>query len=140
MRTARAADAMGLQKDHDLANDFLLGPGIGDAPLALATNARECQQLFRVVLDDVEHPLAKGLDQFMCEMRPYTLDHPGAQITLNALQCTGRNHAQLPRLELQAMLAVVDPAAAAFDVLAGRYAGCGADHRDQLALPAHLHP
>ncbi len=57
---ARGADAVGLQKDHDLADDLLLGPGLGDALLALRADTAQRQQLLRVVLDDIEHSLAEG--------------------------------------------------------------------------------
>ena len=46
--------------------------------------------------------------------------------------------AHLARLELQTVLAVVDPGAVALDVLAGGDAGRGTDHGHQIALTPHL--
>ena len=131
---------MGLQEDHDLANDLLLRPALGDALLALGADAVQGQQGVRVVLDDVEDAFAEGPHQLARKVRPDALDHARTQIALDAVERGRLDDAQLPGLELQAVLAVVDPPAAALHVLAGRDAGRGADHRDQVSLPPHLHP
>ncbi len=93
---ARGADPVGLEKHHDLADDLLLGPGAGDPLLALGADALEFPQPFGVLLDDLEHRLAKGLDQLLREVRPDALDHARAQVLLDAVEGARRNDAQLP--------------------------------------------
>ncbi len=121
------ADAMGLQKHHDLAHDLLLGPGAGHPLLALGPDALQLQQSFGLLLDDVEDLLAEGAHQLAGEMRADALDHARAQVLLDAFERRGRNDPQLLGLELKPVLAVVGPGAGALDVLTGRDAGRRAD-------------
>jgi len=134
----RGAKTMRLQKHHDLANDLLLGPGAGHALLALGADAFQFQQTFRGLFDDVEYRFAKGAHQFLGEVRTDTLDHAGAEVFLDAFQRGGWHDLQLGGLELQAMGAIIDPDAQAFDVLARRHRSRRSGHGDQVPLPADL--
>ena len=113
------ADAMGLQKYHDLAHDLLLRPGAGHPFLALGSDALQFQQSLGLLLDDVEDLLAESADQLAGEMRADALDHARAQVLLDAFKCRGRDDPQLLGLELQAVLAVVGPGAGALDIFPG---------------------
>ena len=84
------ADAMGLQKHHDLAHDLLLRPGAGHPLPALGPDALQLQQTFGLLLDDVEDLLAEGADQLAGEMRADALDHARAQVLLDAFECRRR--------------------------------------------------
>ena len=61
----RRADAMAVQEDHDLADDLLLGPGVGDALGAHRADAGHLAQALGLGLDDVEHLLAEGSTSFL---------------------------------------------------------------------------
>ena len=55
----RRADAVAVQEHHDLADNLLLGPGVGDALRPHFSDARHLAQTFRLGLDHVEHLLAE---------------------------------------------------------------------------------
>ena len=55
----RRADAVAVQEHHDLADDLLLSPGVGDPLRPHPADAGHLAQLFRLRLDDIEHLLAK---------------------------------------------------------------------------------
>jgi hypothetical protein len=131
---------VGLQEHHDLPHDLLLGPGAGHPFLALGSDALQREQTVGFPLDDVKDLLTEGTDQLAGEVRANALDHPGAQVLLNAFERGGRDDPQVPALELKAVLAVVRPGAGAFDVFPRRDAGRRADDGHQLALAPDLDP
>ncbi len=133
------ADAVGLEEDHDLPDDLLLRPGAGYPLLALGTDTFQLQQPVGAVLDDVEHPLAEGPYQLAGEVRADALHHTRAQVLLDAVQGARRDDPEGRGLELEPVLAVVDPSPLAFDVLAGGDGRRRADHSHQVPLTAHLH-
>ena len=53
-----------------------------------------------------------------------------------ALQCTGRDDAEVLRLKLEAVGAVSDPPSLTFHVFAWRDGGCSPDDRDQVSMAA----
>ena len=69
------AHAMAVQKHHDLAHDFLLGPGRDHTGGALGADAVEFLQALRGLRDDVEHLGAEGLHQFAGKVRADAFDH-----------------------------------------------------------------
>jgi hypothetical protein len=86
MRTApRGADAVAVQEDHDLADDLLFGPGIGDALGANLANPSHLSQALRLRLDHIEHLLSEGIHQLLGVDRPDAADHPGAKVFLDAV-------------------------------------------------------
>ena len=136
----RRADAVGVQKYHDLANDLLLRPGVGDAPGAHAANAGHLAQPLRLGLDDVEDLVAERRDQFLRIDRPDAMDHAGAEVFLDTLGRGRRRGAHETRLELLAMGALVDPLPRHRHPLSGRDDGGMADHRHQIAMAPSLDP
>src|SRR5271166_1200702 len=93
-------------------------------------------QTARLLLNDVEHGIAEGAHQLPYVDRPYAADHPGAQILLDPLGRRRRRGLEERGPELDAVGAVVDPAAAGLHELAGRDHRRVAEHGDQVALAA----
>ena len=131
---------MAVQEQHDLADHLLLGPASLDAGGTLGPDAGHLLQPLGCLLDGVEHGLAERLDQLAGVDRADALDHAGAEIAQDTLERGRRGRFQEGSLELQPMLAVVDPDARGLDELAGADRGGGTDHGDQIALPADLDP
>ena len=57
---ARCSDTIGMQKDHDLADDPLIGPTRGDALCPLRSNAGDFPQPMWLRFDNVEHVVPEG--------------------------------------------------------------------------------
>jgi hypothetical protein len=131
---------MALQEHHDFANSLLVGPTVGDAGEPDLADTAHLEQSARRLLDDVEHRLTEGSDQPLGEMRADPLDQPGGEIALDALTRRGRRHLQEQRAKLRTVLAVLLPMAAGLDVLSGMDLGSAAEHGDEIAVAAHLHP
>ena len=74
--STRGTNAVGVQEDHDLSNDFLGFPGLNYPLLTFRTDAVKVCEAFRRLFNDVKHLLAKGLDQLFRKVRPDTFDHP----------------------------------------------------------------
>jgi hypothetical protein len=70
----------------------------------------------------------------MSEVRPDPFDHARAQVLFNAFERTRRDDAEVLRLELAAVGAVLDPPTFTFDVLTGRHLGDRAYYGDEVAL------
>ena len=125
-----------MQEQHDLRDDLLLGPASDDALRPLRADPRDFAEAVRLLLDDVEHGIPERAHQLLCVDRPDAADHPGAKILLDPFDRRRRCRLEERGSELDAMRAVVDPAPAGLDELAGR------DHRrvtedgDQVALAA----
>ena len=136
----RRADAVAVQEHHDLADDLLLGPGIGDPLRPHLPDAGHLAQPFRLGLDDIEHLLAERPDQLAGVDRADAPDHAGAEILLDALDRGRLGGAHEARLELLAVGAVVDPLARGGDPLPRSHHGGMADHGDQVAMPPRLRP
>jgi len=137
---ARRADAVAVQKHHDLADHLLLGPGIDDASQSDLANPAHLAQALRRALDDVKHRLAKAADQLLGVDRADAADHARGEIALDPLGGGRRGGPQEPRLELLAVGAVVYPLAGGGDPLTGTDRGGVADDGDEVAVPARLHP
>ena len=82
---ARRADAIAVQEQHDLTDDLLLGPARDDPLRALRANPGDLTKATWLLLDDLEHGLAKGAYKLLRIDRPDAADHPGAEIFLDAL-------------------------------------------------------
>src|SRR6202022_1180603 len=106
------ADAVALQKDHDLANRLLLAPASRDAAETRLANTIHLEQARWSALYHVEDILAERRNQPAGKVRANPLDHPGSKITPDALDRGGRHHLQECRTELQPMLAVLLPLSA----------------------------
>ncbi len=78
------ADAMSVQKHHDLLDLFLLLPGDGDSLHAVTTNPRHLQQVSWGRLDHSECIFLESPDDTFSQFRTNALDHSRAEITLDA--------------------------------------------------------
>jgi hypothetical protein len=136
----RGADPVSVQEQHDLADHLLLRPTGDDAGRAHGPDAGDLAQPGRLGLDQVEHRGAEGADQLAGVNRADAADHAGAEILLDALGGGGLGGPEEACPELQAVGAVVGPAARELHPLAGRDGGGVPHHRDQIALPAGLDP
>jgi hypothetical protein len=76
-------DAAGVQKHHDLANDLLFGPGVGDALGSKSANTRDLSQALGLGLDDVEDLFAESIHKFLGVGGPDASDHAGAEVFLD---------------------------------------------------------
>ncbi len=132
------ADAVGVQEQHDLAHDLLLGPAGGDPRGAHGADALDLAQAAGVGLNDVEHCLAEALHQPLRIGRSDASDHARAEVALDALDRRRRCRLQEGGPELQAVRAVVRPGTGGLDPLAGRDHRGVADDGDEVALPARL--
>ena len=134
------ADAVAVQEHHDLADDLLLGPGVGDPLRPHPADAGHLAQPFRLRLDDIEHLFAECADQLSGVDRTDAPDHARAEIFLDALDRGGRGGADETRPELLAVGAVVDPFARGGDPFSRRHRRGVTDHRDQVAMAARPGP
>ena len=78
-------DTMGMEKHHNLADNFLCFPRLDHPLLTFRTNAIELGEAFRCPLNDVKNRFPKRLDQFFGKVRPNAFHHPRAEILFNAL-------------------------------------------------------
>src|ERR1700730_9662257 len=137
MRTARDVPTPLLCRNSMISRiTFCSAHPANDAPRPLRAYPSHLPQAVRLLLYDFEHGIAEGAHQLLRADSPYAADHPGAQILLDPFDRRRRRGLEERGSELDAVGAVVDPAAARLDELAGR------DHRrvtedgDQVALTA----
>src|SRR5215831_579507 len=133
---SRGADTVAVQKDHDFPHGLLFGPGGENAGRANRPDAVDLAQPIRSGLDDFEHLLAKGANEFFGVDRSHAPDHAGREVFFDAVGRSWRRCAQEPRLELLAVGAVVDPFAGGRDPLAGGNGGGMANHGHDVTMPA----
>ena len=129
---------MAVQEHHDLANDLLFRPGVGDAFGTHTADAGHLAQSFRLGLDDIEYLFAKRLDHLPSVDRPDAVDHAGAKVFLDAVDRRWLRGAHEARLELLAVGAVVDPFPRCRDPLPGRNDGGVPDDRHKIAMAPGL--
>jgi hypothetical protein len=82
---SRGADTVAVQKDHDFSHGLLFGPSRENASRANRPDAVDLAQPVGCGLDNFEHFLAKGADEFLGVDRPYATDHAGRQIFFDAI-------------------------------------------------------
>jgi hypothetical protein len=90
MRTARGADPVAVQEDHDLPDDLLFCPGVRDASRPNRADARHLAKPTGLGLDDIEDLLPENLDHLLGVDRPDARDHSGAEIFLDSVYGTRR--------------------------------------------------
>ena len=78
-------DPVAVKEDHDLPDDLLLGPGVGDPFGPNRADARHLAQPIGLGFDDVKDLLPEGLDHLLRINRPDAPDHPGAEIFLDSV-------------------------------------------------------
>ena len=77
------SDPVAVKKDHDLADDFLFGPGVRDPFGSNDADPRHLAKPIGFSLDDVEDLFPERLDHLLRINGPNATDHPGAQIFLD---------------------------------------------------------
>src|SRR5262249_57367463 len=82
---SRRADTMAVQKDHDFTHDLLFGPSRENASRANRPDAVNLAQPIRSGLDDFEHLLAKGANEFFGVDRSHAPDHAGREVIFDAV-------------------------------------------------------
>jgi hypothetical protein len=135
MRTPREVPTpFAVQEHHNLADHLLLGPAANDALRPLRADPSHLPQTARLLLDDVKDGISEGAHQLLCVNRPDAADHARAEILFDPLGRGWRRGLEERGSELDARRAVVDPAVARLDELAGRDHRSMAGNRDQVAL------
>jgi len=127
-----------MQKHHDLADDLLVGPAGGDLGRSLLADAADLLQACGGLLDDLEDPGPKGLDQAAGVDGTDSLDHPRAEVAFDSGQSVRRRDLEKNRPKLLAMLAVRDPVARGGGVFARGDDRCVTDQSDEIALTLDL--
>lgn len=131
---------MTIKPDDDLANRPLIAPPPDDFRLAPGANAGHLSQPSWLALDDVEHVLAKRRHQLLCVDRADAFDHSRAEVLLEPLERRRDGCADCLRLELEPVLAVVDPDARRLDMLTGADRGSVPNHGHEVALSTGFDP
>src|ERR1051326_3202697 len=134
----RGTDPVAVQEQHDLTDDLLLGPAGDNLPGPLWADAGNLAKSRGLLLDDLKHLLAKDAHELSGIDRADAADHARAQILLDPLDCCGRRDLEEGSPELDTMDAVIDPATARLNKLAGRNRRCMPQHCDQVALATRL--
>src|SRR5579871_187916 len=80
-----SANAVGLQKNHDVAHRFLLMPAFANALDTPRTNSLNFLQKSRTFVNDLQGALAKDSDNLPGIVRPDALDQSGAEVFLDSL-------------------------------------------------------
>ena len=93
-----------------------------------------------VLADHLQHFGAKMADKLLSQNRADSLDEASAQVPLDALDCGRRRRLQRLGLELQPVLFIPDPPTPAGEPLSGADRRHRAQDRNQVPLPADLHP
>ena len=136
----RRADAIGVQEQHDLPDDLLLGPAGDDPCRSLGADPGHLPQALRLLLDEIEDGFPEAPDQPLGVDRADAADHARGQVALDTLQRCRRAGLEEGRPELLAVRAVVHPRAAHLDELTRADHRRLADHGRQLTLAPHLDP
>src|SRR5690554_4291295 len=98
-----------VQEDHDLPDDFLVGPTSCDLAGLLGSNPAYLTESFWGCFDDVEDVFAEHLHQSLGVDRSNPRDHAGSKVLLNAFN-TGRcRGSQELCLELKPVRVIVQP-------------------------------
>src|SRR6266478_6563608 len=132
----RRADAVAVQKHHDLSNNLLLGPGGSDPARTHGADAIDLAQALRLRFDCIENLLPESAHEFLGVHGSDPADHAGAEVFLDAIDRRGLRDLQKPGLELLAMSAVIDPFARCGDPLASGNHRRMPNQCDQFAVTA----
>jgi len=137
---AAGAHSIRVEKNHDVADDFLLGPGIFDSPAALRPDPLDHFESGGVVFDDVENSFAELLHELACIHGSDALDEAGAEVFLDAFAGVGGGGGEQLRAELHAEVPVALPFAFGGKPFArvGRWERSQDSHLLAMALHARL--
>jgi len=130
----RAADAVGLQKEHQVADFAVLAPGLLDARQLLGADPFDFEEFVRVVVQDVHGVIAEGLDDAGCYFLAHALDHARLEELPDALDCGQKLTVTDVRRELHPPLGVLLPAALQDHGLARRRIEHAPDNGDRAQM------
>ena len=128
-----------MEKEHDLADDLLVGPPRDDALCSQRANAGDLAQTLGRLLNDVEDRLAERARELGGVDRADAADHPGAEIFLDPLQSRRRGRLEKARAKLDPVCAIVRPCSGDLHELAGGDDGRVTDNGDEVSVTARLH-
>jgi hypothetical protein len=131
---AAGADAMGMEEDHDGADDLLFSPGVFDLFPAFWAYAFDLFEACGGMFDDVEDGIAELLHEFAGIDGTDAFNHATAEILFDAFTRGGWCAGQEQRLELESVIAIANPASLGVDPFAGADAGERADDGDEIAV------
>jgi hypothetical protein len=136
----RGTDPIGVQEQHDLTHDLLFRPAGNDPGRTFGANTGDLTQAVRLLLDEIEHRLAKTPHQPLGVDPTDAADHARPEIPFDALKRCRRAGLQEGRAELLAVRAVVYPCAAHLHELAGADQRSTADDGHEVPLAPRLDP
>jgi len=132
LRGMRAADAVALQENHDVAHALLRRPRVLDAFGAFGPDAVHFPEPGREVVDDLERLFAESLNDAVGKRFPDALDQSAAEVLLDADDGPRQHAFEFLDGELAAELFVRGPAALGADGFAHVECGEVADDGDGL--------
>ena len=103
------------QKAHKVAQNAALGVGFLNILKFSLGDATDLQQLFRLIIKDVQGIRAERGDNVLCRLGADALDKPGAKIRQQAVRCLRNDFLPLLDLQLIAVL-VLHPFAVQFQL------------------------
>ncbi len=134
----RSAYAMAVEKDDDLANDFLFGPGLGNAFRSYHPYAGNLAQAIGLGLNRVEDLFTERANQPPSVSRSNTAYHAGAQVLFDTVQRRRLGRLQKSSFVLLAVGAIIDPFARGGEPFASCDSRSVPDNRDQVSMAARL--
>jgi hypothetical protein len=105
-------DAVGLQKQEQVAHAAVFRPGGADALQALFAHPADGKQTFRGRIQHGDGFRAEGRHNASGQLRAHALDQAGGQIEADALAGGGQHFFRRAELQLPAEARIIDPAAA----------------------------
>ena len=134
------ADSIGVQKNHDLAHDLLLGPRHADRASPLRADPSHLLQPHGLAVDDIEDTLAEFLHELFGIDRANAFDEAAREVFFNPFARCWSACLKDFRLELGAVIAVLYPSAFGSEPFAGIDARGAANNGRQIASSIDLHP
>ena len=133
-------DAVGLKKNHELANALMLRPGGLHGFQALFAETGQFEHALGVVIHDVERACAEVRHDAVSPLRPYALDAAGREKKPYALFGGGQLFLKRGHLYLTAELRMLDPAALHAQPGAGLRRRHAAHHGHRIFPSLHAEP
>ena len=129
-----------MEENHDLTHDFLFGPSCADRAPPLSTDSPHLLQTHGFAVDDVKHTLAEFLDQLLGINGPDAFDETTCEVFFDSLPRGGCARLEKVRLELRAMVAILNPSPLGGEPFPRIDARGSADDGYQIAASIDFHP
>jgi hypothetical protein len=131
---AAGADAVGMEEDHDGADDLLFGPSVFDLFTAFGADAIDLFEACGSVFNDVEDGVSEAVDQLAGVDGTDAFDHAAAEVFFDAFAGVGRGRGEELGMELESVIPVAHPPPLGIDPFAGGDAGERSDEGDEIAV------